>query len=90
MKTTAKVIEQKNDPSMEDILSSIREIISGEGESSHTVDSKSKEPMVQADKSVPEGDQEIGVPQDPDGEDDSGAKEDLLGKISGKAGRAKG
>lgn len=59
MKTTAKVTEQKNDPSMEDILSSIREIISGEGEPSHKVDSRSTESMAQANKSVPEGDQEI-------------------------------
>jgi cell pole-organizing protein PopZ len=56
MKTTAKVTEQKNDPSMEDILSSIREIISGEEEASYSVDSRSSEPTAQA---VPESDQEI-------------------------------
>ena len=59
MKTTAKVTEQTNDPSMEDILSSIREIISGEGEESRTVDSSSAEYTAKAGQRVPESDQEI-------------------------------
>ena len=59
MKTTAKVTEQTNDPSMEDILSSIREIISGEGEEPKTLDSSSVEPTEQTDLRVPESDQEI-------------------------------